>query len=361
MVLPSYAQKNNSNMIVIKGSLTDLSNIHHKVGIVLGEDTLINTIDDNGNFKMNIANKAGFSRPTVATLIYPFYENESPNKKNKVVHLFFLDSDTLTILIDQKQEIVETYGAYENKVNTEFSKLEKRYHSDIQNKSRTSTKAAIDSLSRTYYTQVLDLATKYNNSLSTYNRLFSLFRTTAFPLRDNIHRAIETLDRNFFTVKELEVINDSYITFVQKNTDKENDALWPELQYTTYKSPDFNKLRQSCDYILIDIWGTWCGPCIEQHPYINELAAKHLANDRFKIIGIAIQSRETDWEKYLMDNPSNYFHYHLDPKNAGLLKNQIKIIEVPRYALLRTADNTLVEKRIPFDQIESIIQKYNIK
>jgi thiol-disulfide isomerase/thioredoxin len=43
--------------------------------------------------------------------------------------------------------------------------------------------------------------------------------------------------------------------------------------------------------ILIDIWGTWCPPCRESIPYLEELYAEH-KEEGLVVIGIAFEEQE---------------------------------------------------------------------
>lgn len=45
-------------------------------------------------------------------------------------------------------------------------------------------------------------------------------------------------------------------------------------------------------YVLIDFWGSWCGPCRESHPHLKQLYAKYKSKG-FEILGIAQEQRTT--------------------------------------------------------------------
>ncbi|MCH8485396.1 MAG: TlpA family protein disulfide reductase [Candidatus Cyclonatronum sp.] len=54
-------------------------------------------------------------------------------------------------------------------------------------------------------------------------------------------------------------------------------------------------------WVFLDFWGTWCGPCIAEMPYLKE-AWRLFLGDEFQFIGIANDTRETlerfveEWE-----------------------------------------------------------------
>lgn len=49
---------------------------------------------------------------------------------------------------------------------------------------------------------------------------------------------------------------------------------------------------------IVNFWATWCGPCVEEIPYFEELTEKY-KSDKFKIILISMDF-ESDVEKRLL-------------------------------------------------------------
>ena len=76
----------------------------------------------------------------------------------------------------------------------------------------------------------------------------------------------------------------------------------PELVYysvsgdknVTYKAEDFKD-----QVFLIDFWATWCGPCIESIPHLNELVGKY---KNIKFISITYEPADLI-KKFLKDHP----------------------------------------------------------
>lgn len=64
----------------------------------------------------------------------------------------------------------------------------------------------------------------------------------------------------------------------------------------------FSDLRGKVVYL--DVWATWCGPCCEEIPYMEKLAARFRNDPRIEIVSISVDSHRKDWlEKLREDKP----------------------------------------------------------
>lgn len=49
--------------------------------------------------------------------------------------------------------------------------------------------------------------------------------------------------------------------------------------------------------ILLNSWGTWCKPCINEMPGINMIAANLKENPRIIVLNICVDSKKEEWKK----------------------------------------------------------------
>lgn len=69
----------------------------------------------------------------------------------------------------------------------------------------------------------------------------------------------------------------------------------PDWDGSTLKGHLIGKENLKGKYVLLDFWGSWCGPCIEELPYLKQ-AHKDFKNTNFEIVGLAYDSIESTKE-----------------------------------------------------------------
>lgn len=106
----------------------------------------------------------------------------------------------------------------------------------------------------------------------------------------------------------------------------------PDWQAVTLKNNKISSESLKGKYVLLNFWGSWCGPCIQEIPLLKKLYVRY-QDQNFEIIGFAYESQQSlskaikkyqlSWPQVL-DDESNYSsmflvrgyptHYLVGPK-----------------------------------------------
>jgi peroxiredoxin len=80
-------------------------------------------------------------------------------------------------------------------------------------------------------------------------------------------------------------VGDKYVDFTEPNIEGKNVSL-----------SDFNG-----KIVLLEFWGTWCGPCREGNPELAKIYNEY-KNSGFEILGVASDSDKEFWIKSVKDD-----------------------------------------------------------
>jgi thiol-disulfide isomerase/thioredoxin len=89
----------------------------------------------------------------------------------------------------------------------------------------------------------------------------------------------------------------------------------PELKGPLPDGSKFNLHDLKGQYILLDFWGSWCGPCIESHPALvevyNQFHDKAFTDaSNFEIVSVAVENNDKNWA-YIIQRDHLNWKYHL--------------------------------------------------
>lgn len=90
----------------------------------------------------------------------------------------------------------------------------------------------------------------------------------------------------------------------------------PEINsLNTYDGKTFVLSSLKGKYVVLDFWGTWCGPCIAGMPRMKEYLDKYPG--KLAIVGVAQESDSGErWKKFI-DNSDYKWHHVLSRKNEN--------------------------------------------
>ncbi len=78
----------------------------------------------------------------------------------------------------------------------------------------------------------------------------------------------------------------------------------PALELSGPKAPvSLSKLQGKLVYV--DFWASWCGPCKQSFPWMNEMQTKY-GPKGLQIIGVNVDAKSADADKFLAEVPASF-------------------------------------------------------
>ena len=85
----------------------------------------------------------------------------------------------------------------------------------------------------------------------------------------------------------------------------------PNFEFTALDGQKLSLKEMQGQYILLDFWGSWCGPCRVESPNLVSLKNKFSQKtfdkgSKFDIVSIAIEANEASWKKAIAKDKLNW-------------------------------------------------------
>lgn len=78
----------------------------------------------------------------------------------------------------------------------------------------------------------------------------------------------------------------------------------PVLRVQTIDGATYDLADQRGQYVVVNFWATWCGPCLKEMPELSELET---ARDDITVVGLAFEEIEAkDMQTFLAKRPVSY-------------------------------------------------------
>ena len=132
--------------------------------------------------------------------------------------------------------------------------------------------------------------------------------------------------------------------------------------FTEISSPDktgelhfVSEMIGKTDYVLIDFWASWCGPCRRLLPKLKELYAEFQPQGKLEIVGVSVDTDEEAWLQALDDEQLPWLNIHdvrLDPHNPS---EQYGVQSIPCTVLI-DKNGVIVARDADEEQIRQIIE-----
>ncbi|MFK8101515.1 MAG: TlpA family protein disulfide reductase [Saprospiraceae bacterium] len=114
------------------------------------------------------------------------------------------------------------------------------------------------------------------------------------------------------------------------------------------------------ELILLDFWGSWCGPCRQESPDLRALHQKFHGKkfkdaEGFDIISVGIESKRKSWLKAIESDQLNWKNHVCDFKRLNSdIALQYGVREIPTKFLLNE-DGMIIGVNQSFQELDKIL------
>jgi len=131
----------------------------------------------------------------------------------------------------------------------------------------------------------------------------------------------------------------------------------PEFQAVNLDSQAFSLEDHPGKFILLDFWGTWCGPCIALIPELKKIDDA-FENDAFEMVSVAYDLDVEKVREFTIKENMDWIHLFVDRKvnNPNSLVEKLKITRYPTTVLI-SPDRKIVARNKEPDELIDIIKE----
>lgn len=99
--------------------------------------------------------------------------------------------------------------------------------------------------------------------------------------------------------------------------------------------------------VVVDFWASWCKPCRQSIPWLNELRARYGAQG-LVVVGINVDAESADAQRFMREVPMD-FDVYLDPQ--GDVARQFKVPAMP-VSYVFDRNGALAERHLGFREAQ---------
>lgn len=111
--------------------------------------------------------------------------------------------------------------------------------------------------------------------------------------------------------------------------------------------------------LYVDVWATWCGPCVAEAPYFKALAEKYKDDARICFVSISVDRDSDAWKAFVSKEKPFWPQYIFTDASHGDFCDKVGIKYIPRFMLIGP-DGTFINgdcARPSSEEIDTILSQ----
>lgn len=236
-------------------------------------------------------------------------------------------------LPESKMKLTDTYDSFlqnleiDNDDNLLLPSYKKFVETFLEFKSRFDTPDNTESLNINKFDNISNLfQSKMVREFLYYNLMKDLLETSINDvslLMDKYH----LLQSNIQYLNEIDADFKSWEKLLKGNSSP--DIICSNLKGKTITLEDFKD-----KVVYIDIWATWCGPCLREIPFLEKMQAKYQGRNDVAFISISIDQDKNSWKSMVEQKNMKGFQFYADHISQKHLVEHFLIKGIPRFIII---------------------------
>ena len=111
---------------------------------------------------------------------------------------------------------------------------------------------------------------------------------------------------------------------------------YPDLEKTLHSLGDYKG-----KYVYIDVWATWCGPCLAEQPALAKIEAEYKDNPNIVFMGVSTDANQQAWENMVKDRGLKGVQLLAGRDSQTGISKDYNISGIPRFILVDKAGNII--------------------
>jgi thiol-disulfide isomerase/thioredoxin len=128
----------------------------------------------------------------------------------------------------------------------------------------------------------------------------------------------------------------------------------PEIVITTPSNHTHKLSDLRGKYVLLQFWGSWCGPCRKENPEIRALYQKYNSKG-FEVFSVAIEQSADAWQRAIAHDGMAWPYHGMESADfGGHYAKAYNIHSIPTLFLL-DPKGVIVGVNMPMDQMDKVL------
>jgi thiol-disulfide isomerase/thioredoxin len=116
-----------------------------------------------------------------------------------------------------------------------------------------------------------------------------------------------------------------------ENPRRAREPFAPDFSFTTADGEFITLEDLRGKVVVLDFWGTWCGPCVDSVPSLRNLNKRYSKDPAFVLIGIATRDEEEVWRQFTAENKMVWRQYR---DKDGQVQRAFAVRAFPTYMVI---------------------------